>query len=55
MSAREDFEKRSIPFEYIDVYRQQGALSQMLELNGGVREVPVIVEDGRVTIGFGGT
>jgi hypothetical protein len=30
-------------------------LSQMLELSKGRREVPVIVEDGKVTIGFGGT
>jgi len=27
----------------------------MLTVAKGVREVPVIVEDGRVTIGFGGT
>jgi len=27
----------------------------MLKLSKGRREVPVIVEDGRVTIGFGGT
>ena len=30
-------------------------LDHMLELTGGRREVPVIVEAGRVTIGFGGT
>jgi len=27
----------------------------MLKFSKGVREVPVIVEDGRVAIGFGGT
>jgi len=27
----------------------------MLKHSKGVREVPVIVEDGRVTIGYGGT
>jgi len=26
----------------------------MLKLSGGVRKVPVIVEEGRVNIGFGG-
>jgi len=26
----------------------------MLKLSGGVRKVPVIVEEGRVSIGFGG-
>jgi len=27
----------------------------MLEFTGGRRQVPVIVEDGRVTVGHGGT
>jgi len=27
----------------------------MLGHSGGQRQVPVIVEDGRVTVGFGGT
>ncbi len=31
------------------------ALEEMLQLSQGVRKVPVLVEDGRVTIGFGGT
>jgi hypothetical protein len=30
-------------------------LSEMLKHSGGEREVPVIVEAGRVTIGYGGT
>jgi hypothetical protein len=30
-------------------------LAEMLRLSGGVRKVPVLVEDGAVTIGFGGT
>ena len=30
-------------------------LDVMLQKAGGKRQVPVIVEDGRVTIGFGGT
>jgi glutaredoxin len=30
-------------------------LEQMLKLNGGVRQVPTIVEDGNVVIGHGGT
>ena len=30
-------------------------MQQMLRANGGVRQVPTIVEDGRATIGFGGT
>ena len=30
-------------------------LSEMLKLTGGEREVPVILEGGKVTIGYGGT
>lgn len=30
-------------------------LDEMLVHSKGVRKVPVIVEDGRVTIGYGGT
>lgn len=30
-------------------------MKQMLEYSKGGREVPVIVEKGKVTIGFGGT
>ena len=30
-------------------------LERMLAFTGGQRLVPVIVEDGKVTIGFGGT
>ena len=30
-------------------------MERMLELSKGKREVPVIVEDGKVTIGYGGS
>ena len=33
----------------------ENGLRRMLELNRGSREIPVIVEDGRVTVGFGGS
>lgn len=29
-------------------------MEEMLKLSGGVRKVPVIVEKGQVTMGFGG-
>jgi len=29
-------------------------LEEMLKLSGGIRKVPVIVEEGKVTIGYGG-
>jgi glutaredoxin 3 len=54
-AARDHFVKLGVPFEYHNVKKDPGALSQMLVLSGGRREVPVIVENGRVTIGYGGT
>jgi hypothetical protein len=30
-------------------------MKRMLELNGDVHQVPTIVEDGKVKIGYGGT
>jgi len=41
--------------EYINVKDDEAGLKRMLEHSGGSRKVPVIVEDGRVRIGFGGT
>jgi len=37
------------------VKRDTKALEEMLKVSRGMREVPVIVEDGKVTVGFGGT
>lgn len=41
--------------EYFDVKSNPGLLKRMLEITSGQRRVPVIVEDGKVTIGHGGT
>jgi glutaredoxin len=43
-----------VPFRYINVKADKDELDRMIRASGG-REVPVIVEDGKVTIGFGGT
>ena len=40
---------------YINVKKDPAALARMLEYSKGQRRVPVIVEDGRVSIGYGGT
>ena len=54
--ARRDFEARSVEVQYVDVKKDRGDLARMLELSGGVRRVPVILEEnGKVTIGFGGS
>jgi glutaredoxin 3 len=37
------------------VKRSPADLERMLKFSKGQRRVPVIVEDGKVTIGFGGT
>ena len=53
-AAREDYSKSGKPFEYINVLKNRDDLKRMLEYSKGVREVPVIVENGEVTIGFAG-
>jgi hypothetical protein len=40
---------------YRDVLEDPLALEEMLRLTKGVRKVPVLVEAGQVTLGFGGT
>ena len=40
---------------YIDITSDNNQLAQMLDLTGGKRQVPVILENGKVTIGYGGT
>jgi glutaredoxin len=52
--AREHYARRG-EMQYVNVKKDADGLRRMLELTGGQRRVPVIVEDGKVTIGFGGT
>ena len=53
-AAREHYSKNG-PVDYRNVKKDADALAEMLRLSHGRREVPVIVEAGTVTIGFGGT
>jgi len=41
--------------EYINVKKHPAELARMLQFSRGKREVPVIVDGDKVTIGFGGT
>ena len=41
--------------EYRNVKESAPHLDQMMRHTSGARRVPVIVEDGRVTVGYGGT
>ena len=54
-AAIEDYQARKIAVRYINVKKDRAELERMLALTGGRRQVPVIVENGRVTVGFGGT
>ncbi len=40
---------------YHDVTRERAQMKAMLEVSGGGRQVPVIVDAGKVTIGYGGS
>ena len=39
----------------MNVQKDKAAIARMLEYSKGSREVPVIVEDDKVTIGYGGS
>ncbi len=54
-AAREDYSKRNVALEYKNVKEDKSALDEMLQYSRGSRDQPVIVEGGKVSIGFGGT
>jgi glutaredoxin 3 len=53
-AAREHYAGKGITFKEIDIYSVKGAKDEALKLTGGKAIVPVIVENGKVTVGFGG-
>ncbi|MBD3233036.1 MAG: hypothetical protein GF315_04870 [candidate division Zixibacteria bacterium] len=53
-AAKEDYTKRGIDFEEINVTERPEMKQKVLEITGGQRMVPVIVEGENVKIGFGG-
>ena len=53
-AARDDYAARRVPFEYVNVKQDRAGLERMLGYSKGVRQVPVIVDGGAVTIGFDG-
>jgi glutaredoxin len=54
-AAIEDYQRRQVAVRYVDVKKDAAELATMLALSGGRRQVPVIVDGGRVVVGFGGT
>jgi hypothetical protein len=41
--------------QYVDVKQSQEGMAKFLQLSQGGRRVPLIVQNGKVTIGHGGT
>jgi glutaredoxin len=50
-----DYEKKGAQVVYRDVQRDKSAMTEMLTVCKGRRDVPAIVEGDKVTIGYGGT
>jgi glutaredoxin 3 len=44
-----------VEVEYFDVKKDPEAMKRFLSLSGGDRRVPLIHEEGRVAVGFGGS
>ena len=55
MAAREAFAAKNYQVQYHNVQNDQALLDEMLALTKGRRSVPVILEGGKLTIGYGGT
>lgn len=43
-----------MPVQYVNVLNDPAGMQQMLDYSKGGRQVPVIVEGGKVTVGFDG-
>ncbi len=54
-AAREDYAKKGYQVEYVNVRASKENMHQMLKVSNGASQVPVIVDEGRVIVGFGGT
>jgi glutaredoxin 3 len=54
MAAKDDFTRRGVQYEEHNVQADPAALRRMLELNGGQRRVPTIVQGNKATVGFQG-
>jgi glutaredoxin len=55
VKAREAYEKKGYEVDYRDVVKDRSYIDEMIARSGGRRQVPVIVEGEKVTIGYGGT
>jgi glutaredoxin 3 len=55
VKAREAYAAQGREVDYRDVKADRSLLAEMLQHSGGRRDVPVILDGGKVTIGFGGS
>jgi glutaredoxin 3 len=53
-AAKKFYTDKGVAFEEIDVHAVPGAKEKVNQLSGGRSIVPIIVENGQVTVGFGG-
>lgn len=53
-AAKEHYQKKGISFEEINVIDNPAAQKKLLALSKGERIVPVIVDGGKVTLGWNG-
>lgn len=53
-AARRHYAAHNIPFEYKDITHDAAARMEMQRYSGDSTRVPVIVENGRVTVGYQG-
>lgn len=52
-AAKDSFEKRGVAFTEINVSSNPEKIHELVRI-AGVQKVPVIVDDGKVTVGFNG-
>lgn len=53
-AAKKHYTDEGVAFKEINIHQHPEAKDKILELTEGKSIVPVIVEDGKVTAGFGG-
>ena len=54
IAAREAYAKEGREVEYFDVLSQSDKLDTMLKYSSGKRKVPIIVDEGKILIGYNG-
>ena len=53
-AAKKHYTDEGVSFEEIDVHDTPGALDKVNELSEGRNIVPIVVDQGKVSVGFGG-